>query len=105
VDIAVTAVDDRVSIRVTDTGLGIPAEGLPRLFEPLDRFGRQELGVEGTGIGSAQARRLVASMDGRLDVEVVAGRPDDRRGITRPRRPLSLLPRLGTKCVDGGAKR
>ena len=75
VDIAIDGVGtDRVSIAVTDTGLGIPTEDLPRLFQPFDRLGRQTLGVHGTGLGLTQAQRLAASMDGRLDVESTPGR-------------------------------
>ena len=75
VDVAVTAAKgDRVAISIIDTGLGIPAEDLPRLFQPFDRLGRQTLGVEGSGLGLAQAQRLAASMHGLLDVESTSGR-------------------------------
>ncbi len=53
----------RVEIAVADNGIGVPAdyrERAFRLFEKFDPARRQE----GTGIGLALARRVVASLDG-----------------------------------------
>lgn len=52
-------------LRVTDTGMGIPAEDLPHIF---DRFwrGRQAAPVSGSGIGLAVAAELVHAHGGRL---------------------------------------
>ena len=55
---------------VADTGIGIPSEAMPRLFEPFSqaeaattrRFG-------GTGLGLAIARELAHGMGGELSVE------------------------------------
>jgi len=60
-------VDDRVRIRVTDSGRGIPAAELPRLFE---RYWRNS---GGTGIGLATARALVAAHDSELAVASTVG--------------------------------
>jgi len=47
-------------ISVKDTGIGIPAESVPRLFELFARFHAQhESGRSGLGIGLALVRRLV----------------------------------------------
>ncbi|MEQ1745167.1 MAG: ATP-binding protein [Saprospiraceae bacterium] len=61
---------ERFVIRVRDTGIGIPAEKLPRIF---DRFyqvddSRTRKG-EGTGIGLALVRELVRLMGGDIGVE------------------------------------
>jgi two-component system, NtrC family, nitrogen regulation sensor histidine kinase NtrY len=56
-------------IRVEDNGEGIPAELLPRVFEP--RFSTT---TSGSGLGLAIVRRLVESWSGRVEVESEAGR-------------------------------
>ncbi len=64
---------DQVLVAVSDTGVGIPQADLAHVFEPFHR-GRQALGgVEGTGIGLAVTRALVALMRGSIDVSSVEG--------------------------------
>jgi hypothetical protein len=59
-----------VRLRVIDTGSGIRAEDLPRLFRPFEQL---EAGIgrahEGTGLGLAISRRLAELMGGRIDVQ------------------------------------
>ena len=57
---------DGVDIVVQDTGIGIPAEELPRLFTPFDRLGAQTTAIEGSGVGLALSHRLMTTMDGTL---------------------------------------
>ncbi|GAC1340131.1 MAG: hypothetical protein NVSMB29_08570 [Candidatus Dormibacteria bacterium] len=64
---------DRVVVTITDTGLGIPAADLPRLFDPFDRLGAERRGIEGTGLGLALSRRLVEGMNGQLSATSVLG--------------------------------
>jgi signal transduction histidine kinase len=56
-------------IRVEDDGAGIPADLLPRVFEP--RFSTT---TSGSGLGLAIVRRLVESWGGRVEVESEPGR-------------------------------
>jgi PAS domain S-box-containing protein len=63
----------RLRLRVHDTGSGIEPERIEEMFEPFNRLGAQEKGIEGTGMGLALTRRLVEQMDGRVDVDSQPG--------------------------------
>jgi signal transduction histidine kinase len=54
---------DRVILAITDTGIGIPAEYLPHLFDRFFRIPGQTRGA-GTGLGLAIVREIVASHGG-----------------------------------------
>ena len=60
-------------ISVQDTGQGIPSDRIPELFEPFNRLGAENSGIEGTGVGLALTKELVERMGGRLTVESVQG--------------------------------
>ncbi|MFN2484056.1 MAG: ATP-binding protein [Candidatus Limnocylindria bacterium] len=60
-----------VRIAVRDTGHGIDASKLSRLFTPFDRLGVEGTSVEGTGIGPALSKALVEAMGGTIGVETV----------------------------------
>ncbi len=60
---------ERIRLIVRDTGAGIPADRLDRLFIPFQRLGAERTAVEGTGLGLALSRRLVESMGGSIGVE------------------------------------
>ena len=65
----------RVSCEVEDTGSGIPAEDVPRIFERfyrVDKARSREKG--GTGLGLAIVRHILALHGGRISVESVVGR-------------------------------
>jgi signal transduction histidine kinase len=75
VTVRLRATDTSAVIEVHDTGIGIPAEELPRLFE---RFRRVEAARgrshEGSGIGLALVSELVKLHGGEITVESEAGR-------------------------------
>ena len=54
---------------VSDTGVGISADKLPRLFTPFDRLGAEQSEVQGTGLGLALCQRLVKEMGGAIGAE------------------------------------
>jgi signal transduction histidine kinase/DNA-binding response OmpR family regulator len=96
----------QVQLTVRDTGVGIPAEELPKVFE---RFHRVEISrgrtQEGSGIGLALVRELVKLHGGTVSVESAPGRgslftvslprgnehlPDDRINAARTLTSTSL---------------
>jgi PAS domain S-box-containing protein len=62
-----------VRLRVRDTGAGIAATDLPRVFEPFNRLAQARGGIGGGGIGLAVTHALVLLMHGRIDVRSVPG--------------------------------
>jgi signal transduction histidine kinase/CheY-like chemotaxis protein len=70
-----TAQGIKLSINVADTGIGIPADKVPLLFEP---FFQVESGMSrsygGTGLGLAISRQLVGVMGGTVRVKSAVGR-------------------------------
>jgi two-component system OmpR family sensor kinase len=66
----------RVQVEIADTGPGIPAEEIPRLFEELYR-GSNARGCEGSGLGLALVRRVV---DRHAGTVTVRSRRDGARG-------------------------
>lgn len=58
-----------IVIDVSDTGLGIPAEDIPKLFEKFFRVHRPGMDIRGTGLGLAIARHAVELQGGTLTVQ------------------------------------
>ncbi len=56
-------------IRISDTGVGIPAELIPKLFEPFVTHGKSH----GTGLGMAIAKSVVTAHQGKISVTSVQG--------------------------------
>jgi two-component system cell cycle sensor histidine kinase PleC len=63
-----------VVIRVSDTGIGIPADALERVFRPFERAHRHAAkAIEGTGLGLSIARGLVMLHGGTIKLESIVG--------------------------------
>ena len=58
--------DGKVVVSVADTGVGIPAADLPRIFEPFYRGQAGESPTAGAGIGLALTRRIVEAHGGSI---------------------------------------
>jgi signal transduction histidine kinase len=75
VDVSARALDGCLEIEISDTGPGIPADQLDRIFE---RFHRLDPGRSrdkgGAGLGLAIARAIVEAHGGRIYAESVPGR-------------------------------
>jgi signal transduction histidine kinase/FixJ family two-component response regulator len=68
-------VDGRARLTVSDTGAGIPAAELPRIFERFHRVeGARGRSYEGSGIGLALVHELVRQHGGEIGVESAEGR-------------------------------
>jgi signal transduction histidine kinase len=92
---------DRIQLSVSDTGIGIPEDELPRIFDRFHRIeGSRSRTYEGSGIGLALVDELVKMHGGELRVSSHVGRgstftvsipagdahlPKDRIGTARPR--------------------
>src|SRR6478736_5803733 len=73
--VRLTETPDRVQLTVADTGIGIPAAELPKLFERFHRVeGASGRSYEGSGIGLALVSDLVGLHCGELRVESEPGR-------------------------------
>jgi two-component system phosphate regulon sensor histidine kinase PhoR len=74
VHLSIAATDDEATIEVRDTGIGIPAEHLPRIFERFYRVDRaRSRGEGGTGLGLAIVKHVAQAHGGRVEVESEPG--------------------------------
>jgi PAS domain S-box-containing protein len=74
VHLDVRAEADRIVWVISDTGVGIRAEDLSRLFREFERIEHQGPKPEGTGLGLALTKRLVELHGGTIGVESRAGK-------------------------------
>ncbi len=65
------SVEPDITLRVEDTGVGIPSDLLGRIFEPF--FRAHENAARGTGLGLTIAREIVEAHGGAITVESVVG--------------------------------
>lgn len=96
---------DYAVIEVEDTGLGIPADHLPRILEPFFTARARKNGGSGTGLGLAIVHRLVKDTHGYLDIKSKVGVgttfslyfPRQREAVTASSHPSA--------AVAGGSER
>ncbi|HVU53031.1 MAG TPA: response regulator [Polyangia bacterium] len=104
----VTGVDGagRARVEVTDTGVGIAPENLPRVFDAF--FTTKEIGV-GTGLGLSICHRIVRGLGGEIELESEVGKGTVVRVLLppsagvlappRPRAPLAAPARRGRLLI------
>jgi signal transduction histidine kinase len=71
VSVAAGMETDEVTVRVADTGVGIPSDLVPKIFDPYEQAHR---GRGGSGVGLMVVRGLVEAHGGRVWVESEEGR-------------------------------
>ena len=99
------------ALLVRDSGRGMKAEALQRIFEPFNRLGAELEGIAGTGIGLAIVRQLTERMHGSIEVDSEPGvgsefrvwLPADQEE-TRPA-PLDELPALTRSGTPAAGER
>jgi two-component system cell cycle sensor histidine kinase/response regulator CckA len=92
---------DYVVLEVSDTGRGICAEDLRRIFEPF--YTRKVMGRSGTGLGLAVVWGTIKDHSGYIDVQSEESRgttftlyfPVTREALTFDQSPISLLDYMG----------
>lgn len=90
---------DAVCIEVTDDGVGIPPEHVPRIFDPF--FTTKDVG-QGTGMGLSVVHGIVHGSGGHVTVDTQPGRGTTIRLYLPPTRPLQGPERMsGPVELDG----
>lgn len=73
IEVGASFADTGVMIRVVDTGIGISAQDLPRIFDRLFR-GEKSRSHYGLGLGLSMVQAVVRAHQGSIDVESHAGK-------------------------------
>lgn len=103
-----------LTVAVTDTGLGIPTDQLPRIFEAFQQADSGNRAPRaGTGLGLSIVQRLLALMGGQVQVDSTLGQgstftirldavpvSDPRLEVQAATAPLAALPPLDILVVD-----
>ncbi|MEN8261650.1 MAG: response regulator, partial [Pseudomonadota bacterium] len=66
--------DDAMDFEIGDTGFGIRAEDLTKIFEPFQQLRHGSIPPTGTGLGLSICEKLVNMMNGRLDITSTIGK-------------------------------
>jgi two-component system phosphate regulon sensor histidine kinase PhoR len=75
VQVDISQAQARVRIAVIDTGIGIPEEDLPHIFDEFFRAkNAHQSGIPGTGLGTSIVKQFVERMGGQVEVSSVLGK-------------------------------
>jgi signal transduction histidine kinase len=111
--IAPDAAAGTVDLTVRDTGSGIPADVLPRIFDRYytTKQGPDSSGKGGTGVGLAMCREIIENHQGRIRVESTVGvgtaitlKLPVAKAETKPAATVPL-PKLGIPLSNNGSTR
>ncbi|MDQ2687124.1 MAG: ATP-binding protein, partial [Armatimonadota bacterium] len=73
ITLTVECVSQECRLRVADTGRGISAEDLPRIFDRFYRADKARVNDGGSGLGLAIVQHIVTAHGGRIDVQSALG--------------------------------
>lgn len=76
ITVKVVELDNDIQVEIEDTGIGIPAEDMPHIFE--DFFRASNVETKGTGLGLSIVNRIVEAHNGRIWCESPC--PDSNQG-------------------------
>lgn len=65
--------ENEVMVIIQDTGIGIPDEALPHLFQKFYRVREHETRASGTGLGLSISKQIVQGHGGRIEVKSKMG--------------------------------
>ncbi len=91
VEIVARSEPDGFVVEVADTGIGIPADDLPHLFDRFYRVSSAAARVKGSGLGLAFCKGIIEGHGGRIWVESTPGK-GSRFFFSLPRNPRLALP-------------
>jgi PAS domain S-box-containing protein len=75
ITVSAKALKQSIALKITDTGMGIPPDKLPRLTEPFARSDADPyLADQGWGLGLSITKSLVELHDGKLDIKSTLGK-------------------------------
>jgi two-component system phosphate regulon sensor histidine kinase PhoR len=66
-------IEKEIVMYIQDTGLGIPDESMPHLFEKFFRVREHESRVAGTGLGLSICKQIINGHGGRIEVKSKIG--------------------------------
>lgn len=99
VQLEVMQYPDSLSIRVTDTGIGIPATDLSHIFDRFYRVDRVRSKTGGFGLGLAIAQQIVQSFGGNCTVNSEVGKGSQFE-ILLPRESIAGDPQIPASGKD-----
>jgi signal transduction histidine kinase/DNA-binding response OmpR family regulator len=104
--------NDKLRFQIEDTGLGISAEEIDKIFEPFKQVGDQRFRAEGTGLGLSITKKLVEMMGGELHVRSELGKgstfwitlalQETQNLVKSHNEELPVI--IGYTCVQNGAE-
>ncbi|MDM8548111.1 response regulator [Candidatus Venteria ishoeyi] len=83
-------IENQLTLEISDTGIGIPAEKVVEIFKPFQQTGSTAHKRQGTGLGLAITQKLINNMAGEIKLESTPGKGSCFH-IKVPVEPVSTL--------------
>ena len=102
ISISAKSDDYHVTVRISDTGAGIPADKLPFIFEPFYRVRGKEERQRGSGLGLTFCKRIMELHGG----EIAASSVEGQGSTFLLKFPTHMQPgqRMGSRATPSGRK-